>query len=1207
MTRQTPSNGAGQFVFASVVPGTNYTITVSLKGFKNWQSQPFAVRPGDRVDFKDNVIAMQIATAATEITVEGTGSSVKTLTSGERSDVINSKEMNSLAIVGRDATELVRMLPGFSLNPGDNGLDNRNASNQVVGTEGATGSYAAAGIATNGVSIVSDGASIVDIGTGKGQTQNLNIDMVEEIKVSSSYGAENARGPVVINAVGKSGSSAYHGSAYFHARDTILNANDWMDNHQGYERPDGRYIYPGGTIGGPLYLPLFGFNKNKDKAFFFFGYENYRQHFEGALVQTWVPTLAERAGDFSRASLDAQLCGPRPDGKPNPNANLMMCNTMNYLADGTDLTALTGNNISMSALAAAGLLNRVSPTNMAGGQALMNFLPLPNTNPFTNEGGFNYTKQVVQTQNGSELKGRLDYNFNDNNKMFLSYGRQAQIRFLPVMYGGWLPTNSMEFPGNVSAGDMSHTFSVNYTRVFSPTLTNELTAAMSFINQPNRMDNPENVNRFNLGYNYFGQFKNTGDYSMPALQDWSQLGYPAMLMPGGFYNNSIKMKKAVPNLADNLSWVHGAHLIKAGFYTERGYLNGLPDYNYYPQGALSFAPWTYMWAPGPSTAAQWVGCNNPEGTLRNNGAMYDGNCINPVAMMYLGYVDHFEQANFTPVVNMQYNNYAAYLTDSWKMTKRLTLDVGARFERMGPWFDRKGSGLAVFSPSLYSSQCVGNACTDEMPGITYHGLDNSVRNSVVSLPSIIVSPRFGMALDVFGTGKTVVRGGWGIYRSQEEFQPYARAAATATGFKVTSMNSSNTELLSLDTIETRSPNGAIDFDAYAIDAKDTNRPVTYQYNFTFSQRMPWNSLMEIAYVGNNTEHLNSGTTKLGDINLIQPGQLFLKNGTILTDSGAQFLGSMTQTQIDYFRPYSYYKSVNVLKHNLYSNYNSLQATWNKQAGWVTFGANYTFSKALQAGGIVPNPFNIRDDYYPASFDRSHVFNVHYVIDLGDKFRAFAPLHKILKGVQLSGITTLQSGPPLNALTSPNLGFGGSSAAQPVFDRWQWQATTQDCTSQLNDPNAIWCYPRGGYISNTSWLGTPDLTLMPRILCDPSADLQKNQYVNYNCFAMPALGENGDYRMPYMHGPAFMNHDLTVTKNFKMSERKNLLFRFAAFNFLNHPLVSFNKSDSKPLQMTFQYLAAGQQMAPVNLQNQDFGMATAKYGNRLVELTVKFEF
>jgi hypothetical protein len=114
----------------------------------------------------------------------------------------------------------------------------------------------------------------------------------------------------------------------------------------------------------------------------------------------------------------------------------------------------------------------------------------------------------------------------------------------------------------------------------------------------------------------------------------------------------------------------------------------------------------------PFANAQNVGCENPDpqGTSRLSGAADFGACINPVAMMYMGYADSFTQTNFSPIVDMQYTSLAGFANDSWKL-RRVTLIVGARVEHLGPWFDRHGNGLATFSPSLYNSEC----SNDEIP------------------------------------------------------------------------------------------------------------------------------------------------------------------------------------------------------------------------------------------------------------------------------------------------------------------------------------------------------------------------------------------------------------------------------------------------------------------------------------------------------------
>lgn len=1225
-TRQTVSNNAGVFAFTSVVPGTTYNIRITASKFKSWRSQTFPVRPGDQKNFAD--IKLEIGTTTTEVTVEDSIQAVKMLDSGERSDVISAKEIKALAVVGRDATELVRILPGFAMSSGDQGVNNKPGFNTaVVGLSGPIGSYSANGTGTNGISVVSDGASLTDIQTNSGTVQQINMDMVEEVKVSTSaFSAESAKGPTVVNAIGKAGTSSFHGSAYFHARDSVLNANDWYDNFLRQTRPDGRYLYPGATLGGPVIIPHSGFNKNRDKMFFFVGYENYRQRYEGATLGSWVPTMAQRNGDFSLGSLNAQLCGARPDGRPNPNAILPMCQTQNYLPDGTVI-----NNGDITAY--------MNPS----GRALLNWLPLPNADPFTNASGYNYIQQVIQSQNGSILHGRIDYNFNDNNRLFASYNRQSQIAEQPINRD-YIPTSSMFYPAGVTTGDISNSFSVDYTRIFSPTLTNELIVATSFVSQPGNMGDPAAVNRFNINsyncfdpvkrangtcgteglgnFNYLGQFKNAGDFSVPALADWGNYGYPQMLMPGGFYNNQVRMKKMVPNIQDTISWVKGTHLLKAGFYAERGILNGLADNQAYPQGQLTFNPTSgyFAWNSVVGAASRWIGCQNPDPAYqqRLSGASYIGNCMNANALLYMGYADTFQQTNFSPIVNMQYTSLSAFVNDSWKIHRNLTLTLGARFEHLGPWSDRHGNGLAVFSPELYSQQCNnairrldGYCGLNDMPGITWHGINSAISNSVNSPAAIAFSPRFGLAWDIFGRGNTVLRGGWGIFRSQEEFSPYALAASTAQGYKKSQIQGP----LTFDLIDSYSPYTA-DFNAYVISLRDTKRPLHYEYNFTISQRMPWRSVLEVAYVGSDNKNLQSNQTSYSDLNVLGMGALYSVNLGDLVPTG--FTGDGTGTDIgnlntreqDYFRRYPYYQHIYQLAHDFYSNYNSLQVSWNRSSGWIQFGANYTYSKNLAIGGNgkTADPFDLRNDYVPVNYDHTHVVNAHYLVDIGTRYHGGNRLlNHLMNGWQVSGISTLQSGAPLSSQLDGNFNmWGGNIVATEVPVSMQNAVNSSmitTCQNTYHIASGLCLISMG----NSNWIGTPDVPLFPTVLCTPTADLGENQYINPGCFGIPAMGQNGAYRLPYIHGPAYVNHDLTVLKNFKMGEKRNMQVRLAAFNFLNHPLTSFNKNDQSNLSLGYQNGIPGQAINANMLTHQNFGNANIKYGSRLMELTIKYEF
>ena len=1242
VVRTVESNKSGYFAFVAVPPSTAYVVRVTAPHFDTWESQPIPIRPGDQAALSD--IALAIGSATQEITVEASTPDMKTLDSAEHSDVITGEELQTLPVEGRDAGELLRMLPGFDVQSA--GVSNQPSySNAVVGLSGPSGAFSANGTGTNGVATILDGVSITDIDYNSGTIMNLNVDMISEVKVTTStFGADNSKGPAIVNAIGKSGTAQFHGMGYVFARDTALNSNGWENNHLRQDRPDGSYFYPGGMIGGPILLPFTDFNRNKDKLFFYVAYEYSNQHFSPGTLGSWVPTMAERAGDFGLTSLNSQLCGARPDGKVNPNAILAMCQTENFLPNGAE--TVNGN---------------IAGQGNSSGVALLNWLPLPNANPFTNDNGFNYIQEALATQNGSQFHAKVDYHINESNSLSVGYYLQRQISDEPVSYSG-IPSGSVLYPGAVTNGDISNVMFANYVHNFSPTVTNELNLAMSLVSSPGNMGKPAAVDRFDMNsyncnnaaqraagtcttgngnYDYFGVYKNSGDYSVPALTGNGQNGYPNITMPGGFYANHVRMKKTTPDVADNLTWQRGRHLIKTGFYYEDRILNGLADYGAFPQGAFSFNPGNSYFENNTAVgdATQYTGCENsdPAGNQRLSGAAYLGTCMNPNALMYLGYADSFQQTNFSPVVDMNADTLAGYVMDTWNL-KRFTLNLGVRLEHIGAWSDRHGNGLATFSPSLYNQECGGvtrNCVSTYAPGVTWHGIDSSVSNSVNSPPAVWASPRLGISWDMFGKGNTVLRGGWGIYRSYEAFAPYASAAATAQGYKSTYLQGE----LSFDSIEDQSPTNPADFSIDTISKTDSARPIFYEYNFTFDQAITWRplrSLIEVSYVGSTGQHLDSGDVSASSLNNIAPGALFNPCPGTGLGAGATTLlciptsvengngtpsdiGSLTTAETDFFRPYPFYAGVYELKHNFYSSYNSVQIQWNGTATLgagmtANFGANYTFSKNLGvgAGGYTPDPFNIRNDYTVVPYDRTGVFNVHYLVDLGSHHSApFAALRPIINGWQISGISSILSGQNLASVQGVNFGFGYGQI-QPVQVSSQVQTNTNN-DKPCQNTYGIPADPNGNHycvfqLNPTVWLGTPDLELAPTLYCNPAGGPAVHQYINPLCYGIPRPGSNGNLRPPYIHGPALYTNDLTLLKNFKVREKDNLQLRLAAFNFLNHALTSFDPNNiTSSLTLSQQFGTAGQRLTAADLTEPGFGIASIKEGSRLVELSAKYTF
>jgi hypothetical protein len=1245
--RTTTSNGDGAFAFASVIPGLSYQITVTAENFDPWQSQPFPVRSGDQLSYSD--IKMKVGSTAAAVTVEAqVDSNLAALDTGERSDIITAKDLNNLTIVGRDAGELVKMLPGYAMSTGDQGLFNRPGfNNAVVGLSGPTSAYVANGSGPAGIAIVSDGVSLTDIATNSGSVQQMNVEMVSEVKASnSSYGPEYAKGPAIISSSTKTGGSTYHGAAYLVARNAVLNSNDWYDNYLRRSRPDEQYFYPGGNFGGPLPLPFTSFNRNKDKLFFFAGYEYYHQIFEAdqQAISSWVPTMAERQGDFSAASLDAELCGARPDGNPNPNAIQPMCYVDSFLPNGT---AVANNN--------------ANPYINGAGAALVNWFPKPNADPFTNPFGYNYIQQLQQNQNGGVFRSTLQYNINPNNNLFLVYGLQREIDEDPVALG-YFPTGGVPYPGDITTGDVSNVLAARYTRFFGSSVTNEFSAAMSFVSLPGKMGNPSAVDRFDipgnggLGFNYLGMYKNNNDLAVPAIANGAGNGYPNVLMPGGFYNNRVHTKKVDPVLQDNVSWQLKNHFLQFGAYWETGTYNGISNVGAYPQGEYTFNVQNSYFEYSSTNQAPYNGCVNPNpgGNLRNSGAAYLGSCYNPTALMYEGYTDSFNQSNFTPNVDMRYTTMAGFAMDTLKIHS-VTLIFGARFEHLGPWTDRHNNGLATFSDSLYKSQCGGdytrNCTSSGDPGITWYSQKTGVSNSVNSPPTIYVTPRAGVSWDILGKGKTVLRGGWGMYRNQEQFNPYALAASTAQGYKFANLVGA----LTYNQIDSQTPILPPDFSAYVISPTDTVRPIYYEFNGGIDEAIPGvgflhmgPSHLSIAYVGNESVNLGSYSgsnsyNSASDINIICgietgcptnnnpnmkgasdnlffvsyqniPASLTSLYGNPVIDG----IGGLGAPEYDFYRPYPFYQHIYQLKHNFYSNYNSAQIDWEKTGGMITWGANYTFAKNLATASSYNNqlvdPVNLRNDYNPVPYDRTQVFNIHYLIDLGTRYKGGERILKeAVNGWKISGISQVMSGFPLASENGNNFGFGYAGFANAVQVANPNQANQQAQTSCENlygikpDKNGnTFCV---NYMNPVVWLGTPDVQMMPGLVKGVSVKggSHKNQFINPLAFEIPQPGTNGAYRLPYLRGPAFMEHDLTVMKDFSVGEGKTIQLRMGAFNVFNHPLVSFNNNNTTNLNLGIQDGVVGQALTQSMLQYQDFGVANIKVGSRLAELEAKFTF
>ncbi len=287
-TRQITTSDAGEFVAPNLLPGT-YSVTVEAAGFKKLESSGFVLNAAAKLDTGNLVLS--VGATANEVTVSADIGQVQLQAdSGERSDVITSKQLNDVAINGRNVLDYMKLIPGVS------GVFDGHAS----GT-GGLDSFNINGTRSNEHEFTIDGASNVDTGNNGGTHVTLNPDAIEEVKVlTSNYQAEfgkAAGGQIAL--VTKSGNNEWHGDGRFFHRNEGLNANEWFNkkNQLQGDLPNTpalyRYNYVGYQLGGPIV---------KNKLFFFWSQEFYRQLVpSGGTTQFYTPTALERQGDFSQS------------------------------------------------------------------------------------------------------------------------------------------------------------------------------------------------------------------------------------------------------------------------------------------------------------------------------------------------------------------------------------------------------------------------------------------------------------------------------------------------------------------------------------------------------------------------------------------------------------------------------------------------------------------------------------------------------------------------------------------------------------------------------------------------------------------------------------------------------------------------------------------------------------------------------------------
>jgi hypothetical protein len=997
-TRTVTTGDSGDFVIANMPPGT-YGISIEAAGFKKTDAQGIVLSAADKLNAGEYTLSIGATTESVTVTTDA-GQLQLQSNSGERSDVITSKQLNDVAINGRNVLDYMKLIPGVT-----------SSFNGAVSGTGGADSFNINGTRANQHEFTIDGASNIDTGNNGGTHVTINPDAIEEVKVlTSNYQAEfgkAAGGQIAI--VTKGGSNQWHGNGRFFHRNESLNANEWFNKQSQLSKgnpntpPLYRYNYVGYQLGGPI---------KKDRLFVFWSQEFYRQFVPtGGTAQFYTPTALERTGDFSQSVV------PGPDTNPVPVP-----------------VVISGPGIAN---------NQIDPSLINPQiQSILNLFPLPNVSGFgTNGQNYNFSQALSAQDPRREDILRVDYQINGSNRL---YGRwlhnsdtaSSPYTPFPGPFGIFACSSLIQFEGGCVQQHPGWNFSANLVSTITPSLLNEFSIGPS-----HSLSIAESVN------GNVSRGKNNIDlpllYPLTADQSIPDFGFDFnganVNLPGSYLGGTPwKQANTTINVNDNLTWVRNKHTIKTGLFYQRsrkdqpawGNINGQFNFNV--------------------AATSGGACPNPPDPC---------NLGDPFASALLGDFSGFSQSTARPLGKFRYNQLEFYVQDTWKLTSRLTLDFGMRFTWMPAQYDANNQ-IALFDPSAYDPN---NAVTidpnngsiiaadggDPLNGMKFTN-NGSLPTGGWNSRGIMPEPRFGFAYDLLGSHRTILRGGFGMMHDRTQgnliFNTVFNNPALVQTASVSAGN-----VVDLPTSQTSFGNGVLGNILGA--ARDGKVPTVYSFSLGIQHEIATGTTLDLAYVGTVSRHLVTSR----DINAAPYGLAFSKDeqnpnctdpdgnlvfpGGVVPDvqpnlqpeyaaAGFNFNGYCTFGFNNFtsanLAPYKGYGQISYLEFNGTSNYNSLQVSLQRRfSKGLTFGAVYTWSKSLATANSdqdTQDPFNALLDYRAASWDRTHVFAVNYVYDLPNIAKHFGGpkwLSYITDNYQLSGITQAMSGTPVDL----NNGFG----------------------------------------------------------------------------------------------------------------------------------------------------------------------------------------